>query len=217
MLRNNRGFTLIELLVGLAVSSLAMGAIYNVYLTQQRSYTVQQDIAMMQQNLRAAMFLMTNELRMAGYDPSGNASAGISSIAETSVRFTKDEDKDGTIETGPGIGEDVTYDIDTDAGTGVKSLYRNDQDTDAPIATNIDAIHLFYLDEDSAIVSAGNEDDIRSIQITLVAKTSKYNSLYKDSFTYSDLQGGSHVLAVGGDGYRRAALSTQVQCRNMGL
>jgi len=72
-----------------------------------------------------------------------------------------------------GTDENVTYYLDT--VNSVTSLYRNDQSNDTPIATNIDAIRLFYRDEHSVIITAGNEDDIRHLQITLVAKTSEYD------------------------------------------
>ena len=76
MTRENKGFTLIEILVALAVSGLVLAGIYQTYLAQQKSYIVQGEIAKMQQNIRAAMFLMVRELRMAGFDPTGNAAAG---------------------------------------------------------------------------------------------------------------------------------------------
>lgn len=60
------GFTLIELLVAMVVAAVALGAIFSINKTVSDSYRVQREIAHMQQNLRAAMFLIKNDLRNAG-------------------------------------------------------------------------------------------------------------------------------------------------------
>ena len=73
--QNNKGFTLVEILVALALSAVVLGAIYSVYVAQQKVYVVQEEVAKMQQNLRAALLMMSGELRMAGFDPTGKAGA----------------------------------------------------------------------------------------------------------------------------------------------
>ena len=60
-----KGFTLVELLVAVFVAGIVMTAVYSAYSSQQKSYTVQEQMAEMQQNLRSAMFMMTREIRMA--------------------------------------------------------------------------------------------------------------------------------------------------------
>ena len=70
-----------------------------------------------------------------------------------------------------------------------------------------------FLDANNA--ATANADEVRSVQITLVAKTAKKDNNYTSSFSYQDLQGNTYVTA--GDGYRRSALSMQVNCRNLGL
>jgi len=44
---NTQGFTLVELLVAMAVSLLAVGAIYSTFLSQFKSYQIQEEIAAM--------------------------------------------------------------------------------------------------------------------------------------------------------------------------
>jgi type IV pilus assembly protein PilW len=56
--RNQKGFTLIEFLVAMAVAGIVMAGIYSAYYSQQKSFVVQDEMAEMQQNLRAAMFFM---------------------------------------------------------------------------------------------------------------------------------------------------------------
>lgn len=65
---SSKGFTLIEILIALSISSIVMVAVYQTFNSQQRSYILQEEVAYMQQNLRGAMMLLTNDIRMAGYD-----------------------------------------------------------------------------------------------------------------------------------------------------
>ncbi len=67
---SNKGFTLIELMVGLAVTSILLAGIYTTYTIQQRSYKAQTMMVSVQQNLRGALIVMEDEIRMAGYDKS---------------------------------------------------------------------------------------------------------------------------------------------------
>jgi len=61
---NKRGVTLIELLIALIISAILVAGIYRVFISTQRSYTVQDQVAEMQQNVRAAINKMMREIRM---------------------------------------------------------------------------------------------------------------------------------------------------------
>ena len=65
--KKGNGVTLIELLIALVLSSILTAALYRVFISQQNAYTVQEQVADMQQNVRTAMGQMTKEIRMAGY------------------------------------------------------------------------------------------------------------------------------------------------------
>ncbi len=214
--RNNKGFTLVEILVGLAVSGLVLTAVYKIYVSQQKVYVVQKEVANMQQNLRVAMFMMVSEARMAGYDPTGNAGAGIVSVttAPHSIRFTKDTSGNGSIAES---GEDVTYSLYTDAN-GIQKLGRKNPTLNQPVAQNIDALDLVYLDEDNAVIAspAANINDIRSVQITLVARSTRSEQNYTNNFIYRNQQG-TTILGPAGDNVRRSILTKQVKFRNIGL
>lgn len=67
MTTKERGVTLIELLVAMAVSGVLIAAIYTTFVTQQKSYTVQDQVAEAQQNARVGLDMMVREVRMAGY------------------------------------------------------------------------------------------------------------------------------------------------------
>ena len=65
------GFTLIEVMVALAIMAIASAAAFAAFELQQRSYLVQMRVAEMQQNLRAAIEVLSRDLRMAGYGTPG--------------------------------------------------------------------------------------------------------------------------------------------------
>jgi prepilin-type N-terminal cleavage/methylation domain-containing protein len=65
---DENGVTLIELLIALVISGIIIAAIYRMFVAQTRSYTVQDQVAEVQQNVRNAMERMLKDLRMAGAD-----------------------------------------------------------------------------------------------------------------------------------------------------
>lgn len=62
-----RGFTLIELLIAMAVTAFVISSLILIFVSQQRSYTQQTEIARSQANARGALFAMARDIRMAGY------------------------------------------------------------------------------------------------------------------------------------------------------
>lgn len=71
LLTRNKGITLIELLVALVITGTLVGAVYRTFIGQQKTYTVQEQVVDMQQNVRAAINRMMTDIRMAGF---GNVS-----------------------------------------------------------------------------------------------------------------------------------------------
>jgi prepilin-type N-terminal cleavage/methylation domain-containing protein len=70
VMSNQRGITLIELLVGLVICGVLMGGIYRVFIAQTKAYTVQDQVAEVQQNIRGATEIIVRDLRMAGFQTS---------------------------------------------------------------------------------------------------------------------------------------------------
>ena len=62
------GFTLIEILIAMAITGIVSTAIFSAFQSQQKSYVTQEDVVVMQQNLRVGIDMMVREIRMAGYD-----------------------------------------------------------------------------------------------------------------------------------------------------
>jgi type IV pilus assembly protein PilW len=69
MKKDSGGFTLIELMIAIAIAAILVSAIYVSVISQQKTQFTQQLVVDMQQNARAALFLMQREIRMAGFDP----------------------------------------------------------------------------------------------------------------------------------------------------
>jgi prepilin-type N-terminal cleavage/methylation domain-containing protein len=63
---NRKGITLIELMVALVICGIVIGAVYRLFVTQTRAYTVQDQVAEVQQSVRGAMDILVRDLRMTG-------------------------------------------------------------------------------------------------------------------------------------------------------
>jgi type IV pilus assembly protein PilW len=220
---SNQGFTMIELLVAMVVALLALGAIYSTFLNQQKSYVVQQETAAMHQNIRAAMFYMQREIRMAGCDPTENASAGIVTADATSINFTEDVRGDVVGSNSDGVTDDpnenITYAL------SANNLVRNTGGGNQMVAQNIDALDFVYLDGSSppnvlnpggVSVPAGSLDQIRSVEITIVARTDRVTRASKNNNAYFN-QRGMQILGPQNDNFSRRRLTAWIKCRNLGL
>lgn len=87
---NKNGFTLIELLVAMAMASIVGVAIASTYTFQVRAKNTQEALTDMNQTARAALEVMTHEIRMAGLDPTGNAGARIINADVGELIFSQD-------------------------------------------------------------------------------------------------------------------------------
>jgi len=66
-LREKSGLALIELMIALVICALVVGGIYRVFVSQQKTYAVEDSVLEMQQNTRVAFDRITREIRMAGF------------------------------------------------------------------------------------------------------------------------------------------------------
>ncbi|MDH3880177.1 MAG: prepilin-type N-terminal cleavage/methylation domain-containing protein [Deltaproteobacteria bacterium] len=226
-LRKNSGVTLTELLIALALTGIVAGAIYNIFISQGRAYTIQSEVAEMQQNLRAGIFMVEREIRMVGYDPTRAADAEILTAAPDHLEFTADLNGDGDTDD---PNEHMIYThYDTDADGTSDALGRDDVNSGAGtqlLAENIDQLNYVYLDgsrnalnDMTTSVDPVVLPDIRSIQVTMVARSGVIDSNYTNNETYQNQNpGGSEVIYTApGDNFRRRLLSTEIKCRNLGL
>ena len=208
-IKSKKGFTLVELLVAMAVTGIVMVGVYSAYYTQQKSYVTQEQVAGMQQNIRAAMSSMERDIRLAGYDPTGSSGVSISGASSSSFQFTYDYDGDGLI----GSGESINYQLYT-TGEGIQALRRTPGGS--ALAEHIDALDFVYLDKDGNPTTTTS--DIRAVQVTLVARTARVSDGYTDTTVYRNQQNTPIYTPSGANvEYRRRMLQTEIRCRNLGL
>jgi type IV pilus assembly protein PilW len=234
---SQKGFSLIELMVAMAIASVLMAGIYTFYHNQLKTHITQQEMVDMQQDARAAMYMMTREIRMAGYDPQ-NTGATIRTANVAQMAF--DSDSDGTADGVINANSERFYyalsnDADRDGladGTPC-NLVRGGWDNSLnpedlnPVALNIDALNFVYLDNDgNTLNDDGNGNvtsslaDIRSVQITLVARSGDVVPVlmrkHTDNTIYTNQQG-TVILPAQNDNFRRIRLTATVKVRNLGL
>jgi len=226
-------------MVAMAVASIVIAGIYMFFQSNLRSYITQQTLVDMQQDIRAAMYMMTREIRVAGYDPTRETGATFLIASTAEVQFQLDDNSDGDFDDGGG-GNDpdelVRYALSNDAdGDGVAddstpcNLMRQEwADAEQVVAFNVDALNIVYLDENgtdlidplTGSVPADEIRDIRSVQITIVGRSGAqlpvlFNS-GTDTTSYINQQG-TEILAAQNDEFRRIRLTSDIKVRNMGL
>jgi type IV pilus assembly protein PilW len=214
-----QGFTLVELLVVILMMGVVMAGIYAVYTSQQKSFVVQEDVAEMQQNLRAAMFFLVRDIRLSGCNPTGKADAGIKTANANTISLTMDirgKNPDDPPDGDTGDPEEsVTYALmDTDGDGNVDSLGRDTGAGLVAVASNIEALNFVYLDANGSVTA--DLTKMRSVQLTVVARTEASSNGYVDTASYKNLQG-TVVLPPQNDGFRRRVFATNIRCRNLGL
>ncbi|MBW2167433.1 MAG: hypothetical protein JRG74_15520, partial [Deltaproteobacteria bacterium] len=173
----------------MTIGLIILTALSSTFLMQRKIYDVQEQVAEMVQTARGAMDMMSREIRLAGYaptgyvptggtmqrsDPTGTNFVGISYNAGQ-LQIRADLTGDGNTN---GSNEDIIYTYDaTDL-----QIDRNTGGGDQPFAENIQSFTFDYLD------SAGNATttpvNIRQIIITITARTSKPDRNYTPNSGY---------------------------------
>lgn len=215
-------------MIALAMSGILIAAVYAAYNVQQKAYYTQGQVVEMQQNIRSALEIMSNDIRMATYDPGGDAKADIpvANPSRVQVRMDLNDDNDYA-----DANEDVTFRIDDDANndgisdSGTGNLVRIDNNNPPvlpalppPIAENINAIQFHYILEDGSKVATPNateREKIQSVQITILARAELRDAKYTNTEVYTPMSG--FAWPVFNDNFRRRMLTSTVFIRNQGL
>lgn len=198
------GFTLIELLIAMTIGLIILAALSSTFLMQRKAYDVQEQIVEMVQNARAAMDMMTREIRMAGYDPTGAVFDGIPyNVDPSTIDVYADLNDIPGIDNPTGSCEHITYSYD-----GANNQIDRNTNTgggNKPFAENIQGVSFDYLEADGVtkVTTTADNDKIRQIKITIIARTTKQDPDYTDP-TY-------------GDHYRRYTLTSAITPRNLDL
>ncbi len=185
-----KGFTLIELMLAMLAGLLLIAAMYMLFRSSSRSYVVLQEQIKNRQDVRAVVSMMMQEIRMAGLNPSRNATcAGIKGANATSFHFTYDYDGDGLCE------KDFDYRYDADA----KKLTRQESGKGGyqPVAYDIASVLFGYMADDGSISS--RPQDMKRIRAVTLS-----------------ICGSKGRLGINQDDVSHCYNAT-VRCRNMGL
>ncbi len=181
-------FTLIELLISLLISSILMLGIMNAYINQQKIFLSQKQLVEMQQNIRAALSIMSKDIRLAGHDPYGAYNAGIiaagNGYSGDFLAFTYVADNDGKDNNHNGNiderGElrtikysfyDAYGDGDDDIGRKVDAGY-NQSIIENVKNCKVQGVNLFsYFNKNGDLMSfpITNLLDIRAVKISITA------------------------------------------------
>lgn len=222
-MKKQNGFTLVELMVAMVIMAAVLAGVYMTYFSQQKSYMNQEQVAVMQQNLRAAMTIMERDLRLAGYHNRNNwpappaAKPGFLTANNDSFSIEMDIDENGAI---AGPDEIITYSW----ANGTIFRERNDGAGALPLVNNIDALDIVYGSGVSAVMNGGGTDvplagptnvsQIVSVQITILARSTQIDQQYVNRIAYQNQQG-VVLLAAPNDNIRRRLLTIRTQCRNL--
>jgi type IV pilus assembly protein PilW len=238
--RKERGFTMVELLVAMAITAVVMAAVYTLYKTQQDSYIAQDQVVEMQQNVRASLYQMARDMRMAGFNPQRapnvggfvtqlpDDGGGTTTTNSTNIAFTIDQDSNGVIDI-DADDEQIAYRLDN--ATSALQKFRVSDDSWQAVADNISAVDFVYLDLNGADITTSviaNPttiyattnlpfiNSIRSIEMSIVARTGRIDTSFPGTPAYFNQQG-AQILAALGDNYRKRLITTTIFCRNLGL
>ena len=187
------GFTLVELLIAMAVGLIVLSAVVSTFIIQRKTFDVQEQTTEMTQNARAAMDLMTREIRMAGYNPTGATFDGVTH-STTELKIQADLNGDG--DTTSGSNEIITYSYDNTNNQIDRKL--GAAGTPNALAENIQNFTFQYLDSSGAATTTSSE--IRQIRITITARTAKPDQNYGLN-----------------SGYRTYTLTTSITPQNLAL
>ena len=199
----------------MAMASIVMAAVVSAYTVQVRSKNTQEVVTDMNDTARAALEIMITEIRMAGFDPLGTANARIITANSDELQFSMDI----------GDGDPMTtFEPDGDAGDANENIrYKIDSGNlgrqtggagaFTALAHNVDALNFIYLDANGNIT--GTLNNIRTIQVTIVARAEGgFTGSHTDNTAYENQQG-DVIFTAPGDSFRRLCLTTTVACRNM--
>jgi type IV pilus assembly protein PilW len=224
---NQHGFTIIELMIAVTISMIITSAIYQIFHSQQRSYLLQNQVAEMQQNLRAGLYMMAREIRSAGYDPEQTGRFGfVTDFAapdavlspdinyatdKNIIAFTMDSD------TGPGVinkiwDEQVVYRFSNNLLQRYNAGWTTEEEKWQTVAADIDALDFVLVDQNGNITA--NPANVAAVEITLLVRTGERDKDYTNTQIYRNQRGTDICPACNNDHYHRRVLTTTVFIRN---
>jgi type IV pilus assembly protein PilW len=195
--RGEGGFSLIEMMIAMFVGLVMLGAVYGVFILQNRTFSSQEELVEMQQSVRAGMDMITREIGLAGYDLTRvnsdsstlNNFSGVT-VNTSQLQIMADLDGNGAIDASSE--ENIIYAFNATA----HQITRNTGSGNQPFIENVDSFTFAYLDgSGNATASAAN---VRRISITITGRTARPDPKYPAN-----------------GGYRTYTLTSVVSPRNL--
>ncbi len=240
-----KGFTLIEILIALVIGSIVTGSAYHFFSSQSRYVLLQLKQANIEQNLRASIFILEQEIKKIGYNPlqiKGLAAPGIIAAEPGWLTYQADLNENGSGFNGYGGLSGSIYNNDKDPGETIsiglkKDCYGNgDHDGDGiadtfpsrlwqetenhplVVAENIEVVNFEYLDPAGDVLSQPVTDltEINQVQVTIIARAGTPTGGFKNNRTYYNPQGET-IFKAPGDSFLRGIVSKTINCRNLRL
>jgi type IV pilus assembly protein PilW len=173
-----QGFTLIELLIAMVIALVLITALSKVFISQRKTYAVQEQITEMQQKARAAMEFISREVKMAGYDPSKKAGITVGiPYSATQLEIIADLNGDGDTSDSNEI---IIYTGNSE--NSVKIERQDGVETPVTLAETwpYGTFGFTYWEGDGTteVTSSANEGNIRQVYITITIPTSKSDPNY---------------------------------------
>ena len=186
-----QGFTVIEFLIACALLSVLMAAMVKFFTMINYTYTTQNAAANLQQVVRTGIDIMTQNIRMAGFNPLKLAGVGIQAdSSDISIHLSYDENADGIIDD-----ED-----DPDDNNEIVRYFHEDNQLKRQIGggnrvgiiDNVTDLEFTYLDVNDNVTEIPSA--IKSVEI---------------SMTVTEPAGRRQTIS--------RTYATRVMCRNLGL
>ena len=178
--KKDEGFTIIELLIALTLSLVVLTSVSGAFISQRKTYASQEQMTEMIQGTRAVMEIITREVKLAGFNPTGSTTLVGIPYSTTQLEIRADLDGDGTA-TASDTNEVIIYSHDG----SVLEINRNAGQAWSYariLAENIESFTFGYLDADG--IATTTAADIRMVEITITARTAKPDPNYGQNSGY---------------------------------
>jgi type IV pilus assembly protein PilW len=171
---------MLEVMLGLVLAPIVLAGIHSSFRAQLHALRGNNNAFELQDLARGALDFMIREVRMAGYDPSGNAlvaspgptcpgvGRGVTEATATRLHILSDLNGDGAINS---AGEDVLYELDTT----FDRILRTDTNGAVVVAENVpnDGLAFRYFDNGEPpaelvpTLTAGEQDCIGTVVLAV--------------------------------------------------
>ena len=155
----NKGFTVAEFLVAFALLSVMLAVMVKLFILINQYNTTQNAAASVQQVVRTGIDILTQNIRMAGFNPLKIGDVGIKSdFSADNIRFSFDLDSDGNIVDD----EEIRFFFDDEDQKLKKQKRDGNQIT---LIDNVTDMQFSYLDIDDNPTT--DQTDIKTVEVSL--------------------------------------------------